>query len=246
MQDRLGASPAYQLIHTFWAAVDWIYPPRCGGCRTEGARWCATCDAQAAIIHQSAICPVCGIPQTDSGLCKQCRSDQPPYKALRSWAVYQGPVREAIHSLKYHSDLGLSEIFAQKLQRLFVTENWNVDLVTAVPLSRDRIKDRGFNQSDFLARTLAYTLCLPYRPAAIKRVRETQSQVGLNASERHQNVRDAFLADPHTVRNNRVLVIDDVTTTGATMSECARACLDQGAASLYGLTVARAVLEHSG
>jgi len=98
MQDRLGASPAYHLIHTFWAAVDWIYPPRCGGCHTAGIRWCTACEAQTVKIHQGSICPVCGIPQAGAVICDRCRADPPPYKALRSWAIYQGSVREAIHS----------------------------------------------------------------------------------------------------------------------------------------------------
>jgi ComF family protein len=138
--------------------------------------------------------------------------------------------------------LGLSEIFALKLALLFGATGWSVDLVTVVPLSRGRIKERGFNQADLIARTLALAIRKPYRPAALKRVRETRSQVGLSAIERRQNVQDAFSADEKIVAGRNVLIIDDVTTTGATMSACSRACLEKTAYNVYGLTIARAVI----
>ncbi len=242
MQDRLGASPAYQILHTFWAAADWLYPPICSGCQRPGTRWCADCDRKIEKIHDQSICPVCGLPQSGYQICHDCRSDPPPYRAIRSYAVYKGPIREAIHRMKYHSDLGISEIFARKLTYLFITTGWPVDLVTVVPLSRGRVKQRGYNQADLLARTFALAIKKPYRPGALRRVRETQSQVGLNADERRLNVQDAFGADAMLVAGKNVLIIDDVTTTGATLRECSRACSQNGANHVYGLTIARAVI----
>jgi competence protein ComFC len=243
MQDRLGASPAYHLLHTFWVTVDWIYPPYCGGCHKPGSRWCADCEAQAVKIDDSALCPVCGIPQSENHLCSDCKGHPPRIKAIRSWAVYQGAVREAIHRLKFHSDLGLSEIFALKLMDIYIKTGWNIDLITAVPLSRGRMKDRGFNQSGFIARSLALALRIPYYPVALKRIRETNSQVGLKVHERQLNVNGAFIADQKVVGSKNILIIDDVTTTGATLSECSKACLEKNAYNVYGLTIARAVLE---
>ncbi len=245
MQDRLGASPAYRIVQSVWAAVDWLYPPKCGGCQQPGTRWCPECARKAQKIDLSSICPVCGIPQTGFHTCADCRANPPPFRELRSWAVYQGPVREAIRRLKYHSDLGLSDIFARKLAEIFMATGWVVDLVTVVPLGRGRILERGFNQADLLARGLALAIQRPYRPAALKRVRETASQVGLNARERLQNVQDAFEAEADIVTAKNLLIVDDVTTTSATISECSRACLQKNAYNVYGLTVARAVIDQS-
>ncbi len=245
MQDRLGASPAYRIVQSVWVAVDWLYPPKCGGCQQPGARWCLDCEEKTVKIDQKSICPVCGIPQTGFHICADCRRNSPPFRELRSWAVYQGPVRQAIRRLKYHSDLGLSEIFTRRLLDLYTTTDWTVDLVTVVPLGRSRVKERGFNQADLLARSLALAIQRPYRPAALKRVRETSSQVGLNARERLLNVQNAFEAEADIVAGKSLLIIDDVTTTGATMSESSHACLRKNAYNVYGLTVARAVIDQS-
>jgi len=246
MQDRLGTSPAYRLLRSFWTAVDWLYPPRCGGCQQAGIRWCADCEARAIKINSGMICPVCGTPQTGLTNCTQCLTNPPPFREVRSWAIYQGPVREAIHRLKYRSDLGLSDTFAQKLAGLLVSTDWTIDIVTVVPLGRDRLKERGFNQADLLARSLALAVNLPYRPSAVTRVRDTQSQVGLTAVERRQNVMDAFTADPQIVAGKNLLIVDDVITTGATLSECSRAVIEKNAYNVYGVTIARALADQPG
>lgn len=242
MQDRLGTHPAYQFLHTFWVAVDWLYPPRCGGCQISGTRWCADCERKIDYLGNRPICLVCGIPQNGSPVCADCRNDPPPFRALRSCATYQGPLREAIQRLKYRADLGLSEIFAQKLAQLYTSYSWPVDFVTVVPLSKGRIKERGYNQADMIARTLALAIGKPYRPTAIERIRETQSQVGLSAAERRLNVQGAFIANEKIVAGRNVLIIDDVTTTGSTMNACSLACMQKSAKNVYGLTVARAVI----
>jgi ComF family protein len=149
-------------------------------------------------------------------------------------------VREAIHRLKYKGDIGLSETFTTKLVELLVELNWKVDTVTAVPLSRQRLKQRGYNQAGLLGWPLAKALCVPYASQAIVRIRNTGSQVGLSIRERQENVRGAFGANPRFVRGKNVLIIDDVLTTGATMQACARAFLEAGAFSVYGITLAKA------
>lgn len=245
MLDRLGASPAYQVLHTLWVAADWLYPPNCSGCKRPGTRWCPECERKIEKIEERSMCPICGLPQTGTRICQSCRDDPPPYRAIRSYAVYKGPIREAIHRMKYQSDLGISEIFAQKLAVLYAATGWTVDLVTVVPLGRTRVKQRGFNQADLLARTLALAIKRPYRPSVLRRIRETQSQVGLSADERRINVRDAFWADEKLISGKNVLIIDDVITTGATMSECGCACLQKNAKNVYGLSIARAVITDS-
>ncbi len=230
--------PAYSLHHLFWNAVDWLYPPTCGGCEKPGERWCSECQNKVTPVGPQ-ICPKCGNFNNDGGICPNCSASPPPFQALRSWGIFIGPLREAIHRLKYQHDIGLAEALASHLIDLFHSTGWEVDLIAPVPLSQSRLLERGYNQSALLARPLALITHIRYQPKAVSRIRNTPSQVGLKARERIENVREAFLSEPVIVNGKRILLIDDVATTGATISECAKAVLEAGADAAYGLTLAR-------
>ncbi len=149
-------------------------------------------------------------------------------------------MRTAIQRSKDYRDLGLAETLSRHLIGCLQNLAWPIDLVTAVPLSLKRIRERGFNQSDLLARPISLALRIPYQPGAVYRNRETVSQVGLTAAERRENVRDAFAARPNLVNDKNILIIDDVATTGATLNYCSTALLQSGARGVYCLTLARA------
>lgn len=167
-----------------------------------------------------------------------------PIPPIRSWAIYQGPLRKAIHGLKYHRNLALGDYFAPALIQVLAAQNWNIDLIVPVPLSPNRRRQRGYNQAEILAFPLALAIHKPLISRALIKQRETPSQVGRSANERQENVKDAFFAHPRFVSGRSILLVDDVVTTGATMSACAEALLNAGAHSVYGLTLARA-LSHS-
>lgn len=120
---------------------------------------------------------------------------------------------------------------------------WKVDLVAPIPLGKQRLRERGYNQVAMIAKPLAMGLGLKYSPEALARQKETRSQVGLSREERRRNVRDAFRADAG-VRGKIVLIMDDVSTTGSTLSSCAGALYSSGAKDVYALTVARALPHH--
>jgi competence protein ComFC len=231
---------AFQLYRLIWEALDWIYPPTCGGCGRPGIRWCSACNQQTSEIAQP-FCPICGNSNTDDKPCSRCRDIRPLYTYLRSHTVFAGPIREAIHHLKYDSDMSLGEALATPMIDSLQKLNWSLDLVTPVPLGLVRLKERGYNQADLLARPIALCLCMPFRPRALQRKRETRSQVGLSVDERRSNMVDAFQADNNIVGGKNILVVDDVATSGATLNACARALLDAGAAKVYCFTLARAV-----
>ncbi len=117
---------------------------------------------------------------------------------------------------------------------------WNADCVVPVPLADVRLRQRGYNQVTLIATSFTKELKLPFFNNALKRVRETQSQVGLNRQARHQNVEGAFSADLRTLQDQSVVLIDDLLTSGATIKYCAIALLNAGAAQVFCLTVARA------
>ena len=123
--------------------------------------------------------------------------------------------------------------------------HWPVEIIIPVPLGKKRLKERGYNQVGLVAGPLAYELGLPYEPGALHKTRETRTQVGLDISRRSENVRDAYQADPNVVKSKSILLMDDVATTGATISACTSALLSAEAKEVYVLTIARALPHHS-
>ncbi|NPV84811.1 MAG: ComF family protein [Anaerolineae bacterium] len=228
----------YQLYQMLWQAVDWLYPPACGSCQKTGYRWCPQCQQQTVQLSDN-VCQICGAPDKKIQVCAACQTTPPPYCALRSWGVYTGVLREAILSLKYGRNIGLGETLAQNLIACFASLQWKIDLIVPVPINRKRANERGYNQAALLALPLALKFSIPFSPKALSRIRETQMQAKLTASERFENVKNAFTANPNLVYNKSVLVIDDITTTGATMISCSEALINAGARYVYGLTLAR-------
>jgi ComF family protein len=152
-------------------------------------------------------------------------------------------LRQAIHALKYHHVRDLAIPLSELLLALWRELDWEVDLVLPVPLYPRRQRERGYNQSALLAAQLTKGLDLTTAsPNVLKRVRHTRSQTGLDAAERRQNVSGAFFCQDSTVRGQRVLLVDDVCTTGATLDACARALKGGGAHSVHALTVARTMM----
>ena len=233
--------PAYLLYHLLWSCLDWIFPPACGGCGKPGTRWCAECRQTIEKVAEP-VCQICGDPGQNEDLCPDCRASRPEYIKLRSAAMFAGPLRAALHRLKYERDAGLGEPLSKHLIELYNQDKWDIDLVVPTPLSARRARERGYNQSSMLARPFAWAIQKPYHPAALRRTRETRSQVGLSAAERRKNVESSFTALPETVRGKTVLIIDDVMTTGSTINACAQALRTAGATGVYGLTLARAAL----
>lgn len=157
--------------------------------------------------------------------------------------MFDDPLRKALHKLKYRRDISLGDALTIQMLPFVAGLNWPVDMVVPIPLGRQRYKERGYNQVGMIARPLALALGLRYFPQGLHRQKETRSQVGLTKSERKENVYDAFSTD-HGVAGKTVLVMDDVSTTGSTLSSAADALLSSGAKDVYALTVARALPHH--
>jgi ComF family protein len=234
--------PAIFAYRYFWQTVDWIYPPVCAGCGIPGEVWCAACQKSIKKINDN-ICDRCGYPgKFDLGECPGCDKHDPQYTKIRSCGVYQGSLKEAIHSLKYQSNLALGYFLSEILEAKLRNENWDIDLVVPVPLSKGRQKERGYNQAALLAHPLAKRMDIHYDSRSLTRQKYTESQVHLSAEERSRNMADAFSIKPSVWTGKRVLIIDDVITTGSTINECARAIKEGGAVDVYGLSIARAIL----
>ena len=187
--------------------------------------------------------PAADDEQRTSGYCAICRHRERHFDRVRSVFAYQGAPRRAIYRLKYGNARYLAPYLAAYLSDLYLSDPIAVDLVVAVPLHRDRYRTRGYNQAHLLAQDLSARLLLEYKPEALSKTRNTQTQTSLSLKDRQENLHGAFAADKECVHGKSVLVIDDVLTTGATMSEVALTLKKAGAVHVYGLTVAN-VAEH--
>ncbi len=226
-------------MRDFWEwALDVVFPPRCAGCGARGVLLCSTCAAAITPIQPPA-CPKCGRSAARPGLCPQCRAYPTALDGMVAATEFAGPVRECIHALKYEGQRGYAAVLAAMarpaLPRVPVPH-----AIVPVPLSRERQRERGFNQSLLIARQLAGET-LPVMPGWLARTRNTPSQVGQDRAARHANVAGAFACpDPNAIHGQHILLLDDVTTTGATLDACARTLHMAGAASVHALVVARA------
>jgi ComF family protein len=206
-------------------ALDLLFPPHCVACERVGSFLCPRCLSEA-------------LPAAPRAL--------PAFDDVRVRAGYGEPVSTAIHALKYDHQTRVAEVLGKLLAQTLHEADWPVDLVCAVPLHPKRLRERGYNQAALLAGYVAQAQNWSFVPQAVSRVRETASQVHLNAHERQANMVDAFAADPRLVAGKSVLVIDDVLTTGATLSACAEALRAAGATHLYGAAVAGSVYQEDG
>jgi len=175
-------------------------------------------------------------------LCGDCILQMPPFAGARSFGYYTAELAGIIQELKFHGKRNLVKLLTPLLTAPFF-ESWcreDFDLIVPVPLHPRRGRERGYNQSELLAKALERQIAVPFY-SALNRIRPTLPQVGLSHSERIDNVRKAFrCASTQQISKKRILLVDDVMTTGATVASAARALLDGGALRVSVLTVARA------
>lgn len=196
-------------------------------------------------------CDICGQPGAfdpefpkSIALCRDCQQRRFAFQLARSYGLYEKTLAQAIILLKHEEIEPLGTWFAERLVEVVrkETERMRADLVVPVPLHRQRKRERGFNQVDVFGRPLARRLRLPYRPVLLMRSRPRPEKHLLNGEERWEAVRGAFaLREGGQVDNLRILLLDDVMTTGATLDACSRALREAGAKAVVGLTIARAV-----
>jgi ComF family protein len=236
-------SPLHTAQRLVQTGADLLFPPTCVVCQRPGSLICPVC-AQTAEPVGELICTQCGRRQPRAvARCILCQlEEQTPLRLARAAAIHHGPVREGIHVLKYGGKAEIAPLLARYLVAAFAQSPWphlrsQINGVTPVPLHPDRLRERGYNQAELLAQAFCQVIGLPLRPHWLQRQRFTQSQVGLTAMERRENVVDAFVATPD-VRGRTLLLMDDVYTTGATLHACATAALHAGAYQVFALALA--------
>lgn len=225
------------LLRAVEPLLDLIFPPTCGGCGAEGTFLCNDCEADIPALDRMR-CRVCSKPGT-SLLCGWCRATDHPFDGITAPYRWDGIVRDLVYSLKYKgvraSAPRLSELMIAHLRR----RSLSVDVIVPVPLHSRRERQRGYNHSALLAEGIGRGMGIPVAVDMLTRTRNTPPQVSMRTpEERHKNVVDAFeCADDPDGR--RVLLVDDVVTTGATIAACSAPLREAGASSIWALSLAR-------
>ncbi len=232
------------------AIVDLVLPPRCPGCRAivaDDGRFCVTCWQQLQFIT-APFCARCGTPfEHDMGAaaeCGTCLAEPPRYTAARAALVYGGPARKVLLALKHGDRQHLARVMAPHMARAASTILTPDSLIVPVPLHRWRLWRRGFNQAALLAQAIAQLTGTAIAIDALQRVKPTPASKNMGRKARAANVRGAFrVPDRNRVAGRRIVLVDDVMTSGATADACARLLRRAGARDVHVLTFARAVRE---
>ncbi len=239
----------YELASIGRRMLDALMPPKCLGCGAvvaDPGALCATCFEDVTFIT-APYCARCGIPFDDpytfggeALVCGACSKHSPAFQRARAVFVYTEKSRGLVTRLKHADRTDFAPALARWMVRAGKEVLENADLLVPVPLHRWRLLVRTYNQSALLTRWVASEAHISARYNVLRRVKATPSQGGLSASSRRRNVTDAFnVTEPTTVAGKRIVLIDDVLTTGATLDACAKALKNAGATNVDALVVGR-------
>jgi ComF family protein len=229
-----------RIQHIYRLALDLILPPLCVVCGRVNTWLCPGCAEQIPLAHH-AICPRCGDAWAGAGVCDRCRTTPLSVASIRSAFIFRDSVRDAVHALKYRGGREVAELMACRMAQAWQLHQLKGDVLVPVPLFLDREAERGYNQAYLLARALAPQIEVPMEAGLVFRVRPTRSQARLRVAERWTNVKGAFAcSETLDLSGVRIMLIDDVATTGATLDACAVALLTRGARSVSAFTLAHA------
>ncbi len=243
------------------ALVSLVLPAPCRICTRildtgSSIPFCHACMDALTQTLPEPLCDKCGRPIVSTAVtegvslprCHLCRNEVYNFDFARSFAAYTPRMARAILLLKYGKVTPLGVWFARRLAGMVESQSqvFAADAVVPVPLDRSRMRERGYNQAELIARPLARLLGIPFRSYLLVRTRPRPNQLRLTRRERWETVRGAYATHKMAqVDNLRVLLVDDVFTTGATLDACSRALKGAGATRVVGLTVARALLQSS-
>ena len=224
-----------------------LFPTSCKICKKPStshrtAPICSEC-WEEALPYKGPACLKCGVPIASefASTCGGCLKDEPPFDHARSFGLHSSTLKEAVNLLKFHGIKRLSKPLSEKINGMDLP---NVDLLMPVPLHEKRMRQREFNQSALIGKHVAKHLGVPIIVNSLLRKRDTIPQVGLSAKERRKNIRNAFSVNKTgLIKGKRVMLVDDVFTTGATVRECSKVLKRAGADGVFVITLTHGVLD---
>jgi len=237
-------SPFRQLANCIFDGIlDLLFPPLCLVCgKSSESYLCLECIKKINFI-KPPFCRTCGIPLSEAeNQCNECCNREYFFEFARSVGIFDGILRDAVHAFKFDCKVMLAEPLGKLMAQHYAETHLigTVDIVVPVPIHRFRMNERGFNQSVELSRIFCDYTSLRLEPNALVKSKKTCDQVGLPEEERFANIEGAFsVVEPDSIAGRRVLLIDDVFTTGATLNEAAKVLRGAGASAVYAYTLAR-------
>jgi len=248
-----SASSLHRIIH---GGLHLLFPPRCLACGTHAdlvdSGMCESCSVNIAAARSEKACPTCASTvaqyEVRNGRCSECRNKRPKVQGMVRVASYRSAIGGLIRAYKYHGRDDLEPVLANWLGDAVSAAPWidRVEAIVSVPTHWKRRIARPFHAADSIAAHVATELRLPHVPI-LRRIKAGPHQIGLSYLERFNNVRGAFAMRSGVKLNKpRLLLIDDVRTTGATLNECAKVLHRAGAAEIYAAVVVHAGFVHQG
>lgn len=219
-RDNSGLFSLEFLKYLWEQSLDLVFPPRCQHCGRVDSFFCDICLQDLQSIPVESI-----------------SDDLPPLSGLLATGKHTGLLQAAVQSLKYNNQRQLGAILAPRIVTAVNQENWQFDMVIPVPLHTQRFQKRGYNQAREISIHVAQLLNIDHHADYLIRQSQTQSQVGLSREERLANVKDAFAISTDKLAGCNVLIVDDVRTTGATLTACAEVLMQAGVKSVYGISI---------
>lgn len=216
-----------------------IYPKTCPFCDKileEGSEICLPCASKLRYVEEPS-CKKCGkqLMKEEQEYCYDCATAKHLYKRGVATFAYDEMVSKSIYKFKYHNRRTYAGMYgkavAERHRKLIAS--WNADVLIPVPIHTGKLQKRGYNQAELIAVQLGKWLELPVDSKILKRVRRTKAQKELNKSERKKNLENAFKITSNVVKYNKVILVDDIYTTGSTIDECARVLMEAGVKEIY-------------
>ena len=222
------------------ATLDLLFPRRCVGCEEEGSFLCARCEAGLARLVPP-FCRQCAQPLASTDLCSRCRETPlPGLEGIRAPYLMDGVIRDCVHRLKYQDFRALGRVLGGLLGAYVMELSLPASVLVPVPLHPRRLRARGYNQAALLARAMGRQMGVPVADGALRRSRAAPPQArSADMEERRRNVEGSFTVREESLAGGAVLLVDDVCTTGSTLSACAASLKAAGVSSVWAVTVAR-------
>jgi ComF family protein len=213
------------------SAINLVFPPSCVHCGREGALLCHICISESSFVQKN-VCRKCAEPLAKAGTCARCVSERSSVDRLYASYLYETPIGSAIKALKFDDVRALGSVLA-KMFDVDAMSRSGADLVVPVPLHRSRLRSRGFNQSELLGQLLSNRIEIGFKGDVLVRTSQSVPQAELpTAAARHRALVGGFTVKPGSVKSvvgKRILLVDDVFTTGSTVKACADALKTAGA-----------------
>lgn len=218
-----------------------LYPQTCCFCgKVSREKVCHECVSKIEYIKEPR-CKRCGKPvrYADQEFCEDCKRKKFHYEQGKNVWLHKGPVRWSIYQFKYHNRRIFGEFYAEEMYRLYgqKLKEWKIDVIIPIPLHKKRRRRRGYNQAEIIARNLGKLAQIPVESQALARIRNTTAQKELSDKERKANLQHAFQVTKYWKKVRRVLLIDDIYTTGSTIDEVAKVLRENGAEKIWFFTV---------